>query len=109
MNSFPSTQDIWKNTPYPFANARLAVDNFVQKYARATNFCAKKLGLAPMDFRKALIWIFRYQNDRWNRTRDAIKNIEYRNLYEEYSTYDKQTFVYYMSVSDFLENGSFSN
>lgn len=109
MDISPTTNSYWKNVPYPIKTAECAVDPFLEKYARAANYFAKKLGMDPKYLRKCLINCFRYQNARWQRVRDAIKSLEIQNRYEEYKKVDYETFVYYMSVNDFLEHGSFSS
>lgn len=107
-------KDQFKDFEYPFHYSARIVEKFVEKYARATIFCAKKLGISPREFKWSLIVLFAKSNNRWNSVRDAIKYVEKNNMYNYLSKYDADmlakylTFVRYICEDSLLEVG-FSN
>ncbi len=67
---------------YPYLFAYGVVDRFVEKYARATIFIAKKMELPPKELKMRLIVAFMERNIQWQRARELIKRVENESMYE---------------------------
>lgn len=71
----PSTQ--FRTPIYSFAYARVAVESFVEKHARATIFLAGIYESDNKAFVRRLVMLFQYRNRAWNQYRDLIKWVDF--------------------------------
>jgi hypothetical protein len=53
--------------------------------------------MEPIELKKALISLFRYNNQRWNVVRDVIKKVEKSNMYAGLSGYYGEALKNYLT------------
>lgn len=94
----PPPKRLCRETVYSYRSACSAVEPFVEKYARATCFVAKKTGLTPKDLKYTLIKAFMYKNTSWNIARDVIKRVELHDLYDSLSPLSVRESQKYLTV-----------
>ena len=87
---------------YPYLYSERVVEAFVEKYARATIFFAKKLGMSPKHLKMLLTKQFRTANARWNVTRDVIKWIHTSNAYNYLKGLDQGGFIFYLTAVKYM-------
>lgn len=113
-HSFHTSRSLPQTTSYPLEYSRDIVESFVQKYARATIYIAKRCGMSPRDFKWSLIKLFRFNNGRWNSVRDTVKYVQRWQLWEEAGRYDFTAFQKYLTcvktlAEDNLMDNGFSD
>jgi hypothetical protein len=100
-------------TTYSYGYSAKIIEEFVEKYARATIFVARKLGFTPREFKHSLIVLFQFRNGKWNSVRDTLKYIDKHRLYGEIQGYEYTIFLKYLTsvrslVEDILLERGFS-
>lgn len=100
--SFHNSKRPISDSTYPLEYSQRIVEQFVEKYSRATTFLARKLGISPREFKYSLINLFRFQNNRWNSVRDVIKYVDRHDLYDYLSKYSYEQTVNYLTYIKYI-------
>lgn len=97
-----------RHSVYEFRYSARIVEEFVEKYSRATIFVAKILGVDCRALKYGLINTFQRNNALWNILRDSIKRIDQHNMYADIGRLDDKnrkkylTYVKFMVTDDWL-------